>query len=236
MDPTLGGGDALYAHFGLKNNTSISEIEVTWPSGTVQTETNLGVDQVINILEIDPPLPVELINFSAVQEEKRVKLSWMTASELDNNHFIIQRSTSNDKRSFKNIGKVKGQGTSNQHSFYFFTDMNPIPGDNYYRLKQLDNDGVFSYSDVEHIKFETKDFSVKIIPNPVNGSTFEIQFENLKNGFATLYDVLGNKILSQTLDTNNRNFIPVTNLANGLYLVNIKGDLINHTSKIVIKH
>ena len=231
----LGGGDALYAHFGLKDNETISEIEITWPSGTVQTETDLDVDEVIYILEIDPPLPVELINFSAAPDEKNVKLSWMTASELNNKYFIIQRSTSG-KGAFKNIGKIDGKGTIDQVSTYHFTDIDPSQGDNYYRLKQVDLDGASSFSQIEHVHMESKDFSFKIIPNPVQGNLFEIQVENLENGFAALYDALGNEVLIQALHTSNTNIISVNKLSNGVYFLNISGDYINQTSKVVINH
>ncbi len=229
-----GGGDALYAHFGLKDNTTISEIEVTWPSGTVQTETNLDVDQVIHLIEIDPPLPVELSYFSAIPNDQNVILSWRTESELDNKYFMVQRS--NDGRTFNNIGKVNGKGTSNLASTYHFTDNKPNQGDNYYRLKQVDFDGASSFSQIAHIRFESKDYSVKIIPNPVKGNSFEIQLVDLERGIATLYDVLGNEILVQPLDNGNRNIIPAANLSDGVYFLNINGDSFNQTTKVIINH
>ena len=230
----LGGGDALYAHFGLKDNTTISEIEVTWPSGTVQTETDYGVDQVINLLEIDPPLPVELYWFSATLKEKNVLLSWMTASELNNDYFVVQRST--DGRTFKNIGKIDGKGTNAQSSNYQFTDFDPKQGDNYYRLKQVDFDGGSSFSPVEHVRFESKASFVKITPNPVTGDFFEVQVPDVEEGIITLYDVFGKKILDQAIERSDRNNISIVGLSNGIYFLSIRNDRMDQTAKVVVNH
>jgi hypothetical protein len=91
------------------------------------------------------PLPVELLYFTATVNNNEVGLSWATASEINNNFFTLERSA--DMLSVEIIGQVQGAGNSNQTLAYQFTDLHPLPGTSYYRLKQTDFDGSFEYSD-----------------------------------------------------------------------------------------
>jgi Secretion system C-terminal sorting domain len=111
-------------------------------------------------------LPIQLIDFSV--EAKFVNtflLTWQTALEINNSHFEIERSA--DGRTFSKIGEVKGAGNSQVLQPYRFTDENPVAGINYYRLKQVDFDGAFTYSPVRSIRFG-KSNDVVITPQPVS--------------------------------------------------------------------
>jgi hypothetical protein len=85
------------------------------------------------------PLPIELQSFSCAQRINQMHLEWITSSEINNNYFIIERSS--DGVNFEDIGKVSGSGNSNTTLKYDFYDLHPFAGDNYYRLKQVDYDG-----------------------------------------------------------------------------------------------
>lgn len=98
------------------------------------------------------PLPVELTFFDAVAKDKNTSLTWSTATELNNDHFQVERSA--DGRSFDAIGKVNGAGTSYETLHYAFTDEKPLAGWNYYRLKQVDFDGQYAYSPVRAVQME----------------------------------------------------------------------------------
>lgn len=97
-------------------------------------------------------LPVELLYFDGKVYKDKTSLTWSTATELNNDHFQIERSA--DGRSFDAIGKVNGAGTSYETLHYAFTDEKPLAGWNYYRLKQVDFDGQYAYSPVRAVQVE----------------------------------------------------------------------------------
>ena len=116
------------------------------------------------------PLPIELVYFKAKLDEKIVKLSWATASELNNDYFTIERSS--DGIHFVEIIRQRGAGNNTFTLYYSDEDPNPLNGYNYYRLKQTDYDGHFTFSAVETVKYKVKsdeEPDIKIIsvaPNP----------------------------------------------------------------------
>lgn len=108
------------------------------------------------------PLPVELVYFSAEENNGNVMLKWKTASETDNSHFQIQRSIDGTRFDFLDI--VEGNGTTITETNYFYEDKSPIHGPSYYRLKQFDLDASFEYSPIRHIMIEKS--GVSIFPSP----------------------------------------------------------------------
>ena len=99
-------------------------------------------------------LPIELIEFSVVKQGNTVELKWLTARELDNDYYIIERSQNGID--FQEIHKVKGQGTTDFITTYRFTDLKARNGNNYYRLKQIDHNLNFSYSSIESVYFDNR--------------------------------------------------------------------------------
>jgi len=111
-------------------------------------------------------LPVDLIAFSAENYRNfKVKLAWKTAKELNNDYFSIERSDTG--KNWIEIGQITGAGTIDSEQSYLFYDENPLEGLNYYRLKQLDFDGTFTYSSIELVWLNIKDKVTKVYPNPV---------------------------------------------------------------------
>jgi autotransporter-associated beta strand protein len=108
-------------------------------------------------------LPIELVNFKANPLNKEVLLTWRTASERNNSHFSIEKST--DGQRFQAIGQVSGKGTTYEMTDYRFTDTAPAAGLNYYRLKQVDFDGGYSYSPIVSVRFG-KVPVIQVYPNP----------------------------------------------------------------------
>ncbi|HTF03962.1 MAG TPA: T9SS type A sorting domain-containing protein [Bacteroidia bacterium] len=90
------------------------------------------------------PLPVTLVNFTAVYNDGVVNVDWVTQSELNNDYFIVERAEEGGE--FIPIGHIDGHGTTSQQHVYHLTDYTPPPGVLYYRLKQVDFDGQFAYS------------------------------------------------------------------------------------------
>ena len=176
-------GNGLFvavASSGSGNRVMTSPDGITWTSRSSSADENwwgvtysngmfVAVPQVGGMLVMTSGtfsvLPVQLTSFTATQENGTHRLHWQTATETNNHHFDIERSTGG--RSFEKIGTLAGAGNSSTGENYSFIDNRPISGTNYYRLKQTDTDGRFDYSKVISVKHTTgKRFSV--YPNPVS--------------------------------------------------------------------
>jgi len=174
-------------------------IDFTKPSGP-----DVPAVQAICIIPIDNPtvFPVELLGFEAIPHAYSVELKWATASEINNHFFTVEKSA--DGRIFESVGRVEGAGTSNRRMDYRFTDRNPLQGVSYYRLKQTDFDGSFSYSNVAVVNFGKGLSSLTVFPNPSNGQGITVElvgyapekFVNLQ-----LTDMLGRVLLSRVVQT-----------------------------------
>ena len=126
----------------------IINIAVSGYAGNV----NLTFDNlVIGGSVIAAVLPIELSKFNVKKADKSVMLSWATASEKNNDHFDIQKSSNGTQ--FQTIGQVKGSGTNLSGASYNFDDKNPSVGVAYYRLKQVDSDGKYAHTAVRSILF-----------------------------------------------------------------------------------
>ena len=136
--------------------------------------------------------PVELTSFAANVSEGNVKLNWLTATETNNQGFDIERKTST--KPFAKIGYVPGFGTSTDLHSYLFRDENLEAGIYKYRLKQIDFDGTFEYSDIveAEVTIPVEYYLSQNYPNPFNPST-KISWQSPVGGWQTLkvYDVLG---------------------------------------------
>jgi len=145
------------------------------------------------------PLPVELISFSAKLNGSIVTLSWQTATELNNSGFEIERAVSESlQMEWLNVGFVNGFGTTTEPKSYNFSDN--ISGLNspvlFYRLKQIDYDGTFNYSDVVKVSARPEEFSLsQNFPNPFNPST-RIAFNVPEKSELSLkvFDILGEEV------------------------------------------
>jgi photosystem II stability/assembly factor-like uncharacterized protein len=143
------------------------------------------------------PIPVELTSFTASVQSKKVYLSWSSATEKNNQGFEILRRTQNDIDGWNKIGFVAGYGTTTETQHYSFTDNDIKPGKYQYRLKQIDFDGSFEYSDIIEVEVSLPtEFSLEQnYPNPFNPST-TLSYQIPELSFVTIkvYDVLGNEI------------------------------------------
>ncbi|MBC7777949.1 MAG: hypothetical protein H7246_21120, partial [Phycisphaerae bacterium] len=117
-------------------------------------------------LEYSEPLPVELVAFNAgMHKDKAVLLNWRTASESNNEGFHIDHSP--DGRSWQTRGFVPGHGNSQTEQVYQFLDERPLPGTNYYRLKQIDFNGQFEYSAIKSVLVAgDRKLAIQVYPNP----------------------------------------------------------------------
>ncbi|HNQ69652.1 MAG TPA: T9SS type A sorting domain-containing protein, partial [Bacteroidales bacterium] len=132
-------------------------------SGSASTEgeittsvnfTDMGIFTLANAKDGNNPLPIELLSFDANVKNDYVITEWTTASEINNDYFTVERST--NAQDFEIVEIISGAGNSNQVINYSLTDVNPYSGISYYRLKQTDFDGVYSYSNIVAVKIVSK--------------------------------------------------------------------------------
>jgi hypothetical protein len=175
------GWDTIYS---VSNSTNGNEM----PTGD---EWNFGEKFPVFVT---PPIPVELNSFSAYSDNEKVNLSWSTASEINNHGFEIERS--NDKNNFYTVGFVKGNGTTTTENYYSFSDSPDKKGIFYYRLKQVDYNGHYEYSDLVSVDFVLNSFVLsQNYPNPFNPLTL-ISFSLPVDGYFNLniYNIQGELI------------------------------------------
>ncbi|MBS3999672.1 MAG: hypothetical protein KGZ71_04240 [Desulfobulbaceae bacterium] len=193
-------------------------------------------------------IPVELYDFVAVPSGKRVDISWKTASEIESDKFEIEKSEFSEAgRSFNIIESVKAIGQSSVSSQYGpFIDNNVQYGKTYvYRLKMIDRDGKFTYSDEKFVEIQGTYGAVElnsIQPNPVSTSAdVSYNVSESMNISLVVYDALGNEV--QTLFNGFQNAgehkvnVNVANMANGSYNIVLKGgnDIYLTTKLTVVK-
>ena len=173
-------------------------------------------------------LPVELIYFKGESTTEGSLLTWQTATEENNEGFEIQHSTNG--HDWEKIGFVLGNGTTQETKNYQFIDQNPKSGINYYRLKQMDFDEQFEYSNTINITIQHPDSyrennsTISIFPNPVRDELNIIGGQ----GQATIYNLLGQPVKQFTINTE-QSTINVTDLPSGQYILHIQSREIGRT-------
>jgi len=133
--------------------------------GGVDNATECGAGNDPSDMIDDALLPIELISFTSKRKLDGIQLNWITASEVNNNKFVLERS--NDGLNYRFIAEVKGAGNSTELMHYAFTDMDPHCGTAYYRIVQFDLNGDSSKSNPIVATFECRnEQSANVFPNP----------------------------------------------------------------------
>ena len=180
----------------------------------------------------DNTLPVKLSSFTATNKDKTVVLNWKTTSETNNKGFAVERSS--DSRNWVEIEFVKSKSANALGSSYTTTDNAPIAGKNFYRLKQVDNDGRFEYSAVQMASFSANTNSISIYPNPAKGRV-QISIPNASGRlFYNVLQLSGKAILSGNF-TGSNHTLDIANLAAGTYLLQVTGDQFSKTEKLIVQ-
>ncbi len=188
IDPNkLNAGETYYLHvwFYVDDNDN----------GDKVYDSNNSQNYVATI-NIDSGLPVELIAFKALTSKSIIKLKWQTATEVNNYGFEVQRADEN-RNNWEKIGFVAGNGNSNSPKQYTFVDNTVTSGKYFYRLKQIDIDGSFKYSNVIEVNLNLPDkFELKQnYPNPFNPATIiKYTIPKSQQVQLTVYDVLGKEV------------------------------------------
>jgi alpha-amylase len=206
-------------------------------------------------VEGQPAVPVELISFTGEVEKNNVLLNWKTATEVNNYGFEIEKKsltqTLSEGEGFKEwerIGFLNGSGNSNSPKYYSFRDNNLTNGKYTYRLKQIDTDGKFEYSN--SLFFEITNYPADFVlsqnyPNPFNPST-KISWQSPVSGKQVLkiFDVLGNEVVTLvneykpagSYEIEFQSSVSSRQLASGIYYYQLKvGEFIQTRKMILIR-
>jgi hypothetical protein len=205
-------------------------------SGTISGGTNIIIG--------GNPLPVELASFTAERAWNGVTLNWKTATETNNYGFEIQRSAVSPQQSgniWSKIGFVEGNGTTNAPKSYSFTDK-AVAGKTSYRLKQIDRDGKFEYSQTVEVTAATapKEFALtQNYPNPFNPTT-AIGYQLSANSFTTLkiYDAIGREVATLVNEVKEAGSYSAqfdgTKLSSGLYFYKLTTNQFSSIRKMLL--
>lgn len=163
------------------------------------------------------PLPIKLLEFEVEKENRKAKLNWETASENNSLHFVVERTL--DGEIWDSITTVEAQGYSEELNFYETYDETPQQGVNYYRLKQVDTDGWFEYSEIKSVQFNNEDLEnlIQVYPNPFDSYVY---VSGVENQDAKLYDVQGRLI--RVLAIRNGLIENLDDLIKGVYLLELE--------------
>ncbi|MEJ8755856.1 T9SS C-terminal target domain-containing protein [Pontibacter sp. H259] len=185
----------LYDDHGL----AIDDFSMTWT-----TETTSG----------PTILPVELVRFTAAAQDHTAHLTWVTASEKDNDYYIIERSP--DGKVFEGVATMKGKGTSTIQTTYTFTDSAPLPGLSYYRLKQVDTDGSHEYSKAVPVKVQA--LQKAILYPTITTDDLHLELPTGAGYVLSIVDLAGREVYKQEITTiAMRHHVKVNTLQAGIY-------------------
>ena len=194
-------------------------------------------------------LPVELTSFTAEKVDDEIVLKWQTATEKNNQGFEIERAVGSGQSvvsGWERIGFVEGKGTTSEISNYIFTDKINEPGIYSYRLKQIDLDGSFSYSQIVEVDISsaTEFMLYQNYPNPFNPSTkikYEIPSVGTQHAVSVqlkIYDVLGSEVATLVNEEKSAGSYEVefdgSSLPSGIYFYQLKVGSFSSIKKMVL--
>ena len=204
--------------------------------------SKVAIGTVAALAEMSEIVPVELLAFTASVNNSEVQLLWSTASELNNRGFEIERAI-DVENNFVTVAFVSGKGSSSEINYYSFSDKPDLNGVHniYYRLKQIDFDGSFSYSNIVNVTYDVPAVFVlnQNYPNPFNPSTMIAYFVP-KESFVTIkvYDFLGREVetlVSENVTTGSYDVIfDSSDLPSGTYFCTMIADNFSDTKKMIL--
>ncbi|MDF1696818.1 MAG: T9SS type A sorting domain-containing protein [Saprospiraceae bacterium] len=223
-----------YKTGSFRVNTTISDLQNINNWNRASGNITLSPDDFITNM-----LPIELVSFDARLRKNQVVLDWVTASEINNERFEVEHGK--DGKNFNVIGIEAGRGTSNEINSYQMIHATPHPGLNYYRLKQIDYDGAYSYSDVVVENYKGNGTMKSVYPNPFHQEitvTFSDSHESFLNEARTvqIYDVNGRLVLNTSIPTKNGvTTLDLSTLKSGVYFLKTQNDESTASMERIIK-
>lgn len=191
---------------------------VTNYANTVQTinVTNGGGTATTNCAIV--PLPVGYSSWSAVQMSGVNHLNWTTETEVNNDYFLVERSENGT--TWEIISGIEGQGTTSENTDYSYVDQRPFEIGTYYRIKQVDTDGKFNYSNALYVKTIHEDV-LEIYPNPSSTGKFNLTIAPQDVNSVEITDTYGRKVEDIILEKSNQLSVSLNQSHHGLYVVQV---------------
>ncbi|MBI4945976.1 MAG: T9SS type A sorting domain-containing protein [Bacteroidetes bacterium] len=186
-----------------------------------------------NIEQTNCSLPIELLFFTAVlTADKQVLCQWETASESNNDYFTIEKTKDDSQYAF--VGKIKGGGNSNVTLAYQLIDADPYKGTSYYRLKQTDFNGAYTYSQLVPVNLNGVEI-ISIFPNPAHDKfEYEIGSTEKMTLQVKVVNLLGQITINETKSIDkgiSNHTLNVSTLSSGSYLLQITNGNLEKTQK-----
>jgi PKD repeat protein len=250
--PENGGENPIFNFFvnNISQQTGASSVfsKIVSPGDRIKCELTSSEPCVVekvassNEITMGNVLPVTLFNFIGKRTANGNALSWITSSEANSDRFVIERSM--EDQNFITIGQIAAAGNSNTNQFYNYLDAKPLAGRNFYRLKMVDKDGTFKFSDIVVIDNNAKLIITNIQPNPApRGTNGLLNITDGERGIAniTLSNVAGQVLQSYRVSNPTGNVqVPLSTatLASGTYLVtyrNSKGKIVETIRWTIIR-
>lgn len=229
LDLQVGAGSSCSPQFSLDgvnyNDDGFFDNLTANTAYTIYIRDEFFVDcqQIFDVFVTDCEvvLPIELLRFSGQPEGDQVRLLWETATEVNNDYMAVEHST--DGVSFREIGRVRGAGTTDVAQQYQFLDRSPQTGNNYYRLRQVDFDGTTTYHQVIVVELTERIRSLpmlRLYPTAITDRVrIELGFEPGRDVSYRIYTITGEIVQSGQINVGIRQLeLPVGHLAAGAYI------------------
>lgn len=198
-------------------------------AGTWKFQLTYDQDYTEHEFTVNSVLPLRLKSFTAQKMTEYVRLNWLTENEVNTSHFEVEKSS--DSRSFKSIAIINTEKEKTGSNNYSYTDADPQEGVQYYRLKMVDRDGGYSFSEVVKVDFGQV-IPVQIFPNPA------MHFVDIKNvaGYdrLSISNMNGQTVVSKKI-SGNQDRVDISHLTPGVYVVLLSGDGNQQKLKLVKK-
>ncbi len=221
---------------GCSNSPAVIKVNTTLPSSipTPNPQIILSGDCSSTIV-----LPIELTTFKGMCLKNKIELFWQTASETNNDYFIIEKSI--DGINFTQIGTVEGNGNSNTLKNYIYSDSDVSNKNNFYRLTQVDFDSKYSQSEIIVVLNSCNDIGFEFSNAYYNSSNNEITLSFLTNLSGKIHvsvtDILGRDIYNNVIETQegiNNNNIQINSFSNAVYIISLYNEAFKVHKKIYI--
>jgi hypothetical protein len=212
LDSTTG---VVYLDSSIANTYTVT---YNYTNGACATSSTASIN-----ITTTGALPVKLVYFNAEKQGSTALLQWATTEEINNSYFEVERSS--NSVNFSPIKKVDANNSnSNQLNKYSAIDNTPLPGNNFYRLKQVDIDGKVSYSSVVELSFSGST-ALKVFPNPATQNEITVNYTLGSLKTIAVYSVENKLMLMRNLNNVSGNQkLDISNLAKGVYIIKLSGD------------
>jgi hypothetical protein len=172
--------------------------------------------------EVTTALPVSFQNFDVTELNNNIFLNWEVSQETNHSHYEIERSE--NCQDWTTLGKVSDNLSRSSKKYYEFVDHFPVNGRNYYRIKQVDVDGIFDYSEIRFINLNHEENKLLVFPNPSFDKFIKIEYASSINPAhkLSIHNLTGQKIQEKNLDSDQVNeHINFSDKNPGIYLISI---------------